>query len=146
MIEILYSLDYWQGIGDVEIIVPLIHKTVSLKSTYLIAKFNLIVFLLKKVIFNLRHKGCVLISVHPTTLWKKEHIQRAIISGLQRQRTSTMSLDIYKQAMTQKVDIYLLESNNILSSLFTTSRASRIQKVKQYTPHFIPELIHISAQ
>merc|ERR1712096_150971 len=45
-----------------------------------------------------------------------------------RLRTSTLSLDIYKQTMTQSVDIYLLENNNILYTLFTVLKASRIEQ------------------
>jgi len=129
MIANLYSLSYWPEIDDIEIIIPMIHKPLSIRSTLLIARFNAVVFLIKKIIFFTRHKGCVLISVHPKTIWRKENIQQAILSGLQRQRTSTRSLDIYKQAMTHKVDIYLLESNNILHSIFAETRAGRIQKV-----------------
>ena len=114
---------------DILIPAPLIKQTISIRGISLIATWNIIVLFVKRIIFQITASDCILVATYPTMNWVREEIKQRIASSMDRTRTVTMSLDIYKQSLTQKLDLFLLDTRDMLHLWFTHRIAHKIQQV-----------------
>ena len=121
LVQMLYEIGQFEGMKDFELLIPGMQSKISMRHMFLAAGFNGLVLLSKKLHFVAIHKDSVMVPEYPVIEWLSdftESIQESIWSRSQRQRTTTLSLDIYKQVSTQKVELFLDDTNNLLHWMY----------------------------
>ena len=133
--QLLYGIGVFGDVDDIRIHVPGIDHTVSVRNLMLVAFFNVIILFLRKLLFQIRCRECISVATYPKSVWTSTQNMEADPLQRQRARTLTMSLDIYKQSLTQNVELHLLENHNILNLVFSANVAGTLQKVKYQYIH-----------
>jgi len=120
----------FEGVEDVMIPIPWAwhHQTMSVRGQMVQSAFNIVILFISKAIFQMKYANCVVAATYPSITWMGEGIREKIRSSLERTRTVTMSLNIYKQSLMQKIELYLHEDNDMLHVLFAQPTADRIER------------------
>ena len=112
----LYDHKTYKYIDGVDLNIPSLDVNVSLRDMHLMCLFNNLVFWLKKLILMTKYPDCILVATYPRIIWMNSGMRQQTLSSIGQRRAfraTTMSLDIYKQSVSQKTDIFLFEDNSI---------------------------------
>ena len=111
----------WEGKGfqDLHIALPLIAQSMSVLHIRRVALMNNALLFFKRVVFQLKYRNCILIAMYPNLAWMNDGVREKLTMSLEKafDRELTLSLDIYKQAVQQQIDVYL-DHNRDVSHLF----------------------------
>ena len=105
---------------------------ISLKDMILVSRFNLTVFMWKKLIQITKHPKCIFVATYPEIVWMTKMeigMRRQTLSSVGLKRTASMSLDIYKQSVAQNAKVFFFEDNSIAHSFFRSNIASSIHQI-----------------
>ena len=135
---------------DIALYVPAIDITISAQDIILLCLFNTSVFWAKKLFLSMKYPDCILLATYPQLIWIDGDRQQTLSrSSFTRQRTATMSLDIYKQTVAQEAKIYLFEKNSVSFGILSPQTADKLHSVhfssRNWTGLWILVLIIICA-
>lgn len=115
---------------DIALHIPAMNIMISVQDTRLLCVFNNCVFWTKKLILLIKHPDCTLLPTYPQVVWINGERQQTLSgSSFARQRTSTMSLDIYKQTVANEAKIYLFEKNSVAFVMLQPEKAQKLHIV-----------------
>ena len=113
----------------VEMHIDSLDVTISFRDIILMCYFNQSVFWFKKLVQTTKYPNCILIATYPRMIWLDETMRQQTLSNIGRRRAATMSLDIYKQSISQRTDIFLFDDDGIAKKLFSLETATRIHQL-----------------
>ncbi len=105
---------------------PFMTKPLSVLKLMRVALLNNMVLFFKKLVFQIKHKNCILIGMHPQIVWLNDGIREKLTLSLTQsiERSVTMSFDIHKQSLQQQIDVFL-DNNRDISRLCLRHRVAR---------------------
>ena len=117
---------------DKKVLMPIVEQTFSVHGLMVVAAFNVMMLFLNRIFLQMKYRGHIHIATYPNMVWVQgdhEQLRESIRSGQERQlsRTLTFSLDIYKQSLTQKVEIFLHEEKDVNHLCLRPRIASRLR-------------------
>ena len=130
LVQMSYFIGEFEGVQDVKLAIPAIHSEISMRHMFLASGFNGLVLLCKKLHFEAFYKDHIMVVQYPVIEWLSDfskNIQESIWRSTQRQRTTTLSLDIFKQVNTQKVELFLDDTNDTLHWLWRERHAEYLE-------------------
>jgi len=120
------------GFQDLNFTLPLIAQSISVLQIRRVALLNNALLFFKLVVFQLKHRNCILIGMCPGLSWMNDGVREKLTMSIEKafDRALTLSLDIYKQAMQQQIDVYLDQNRDISHVFLRPAAACKIHQVK----------------
>ena len=128
----LYKHDGSEVFDGVELDIRSLDVNVPLRDMYTMVEFNNLVFWVKKLILITKCPNCILVATYPRIIWMNSGMRQQTLSSIGRRRAfraRTMSLDIYKQSVSQRTDIFLFNDNSIGYRFFTPQTAEKLHQI-----------------
>ena len=128
----LYNDDEYEMYDGVELDIQSLDVNVSLRDMLLMSQFNGLVFWIKKLILMTKYPNCILVATYPRVIWMNSGMRQQTLSSIGQRRAfraTTISLDIYKQSVSQRTDIFLFEDNSIAHRFFKPETAEKVRQI-----------------
>ena len=128
----LYNHESFEYLDGVELNIQSLDVNVSLRDMYLMCEFNQFVFWLKKLNLMTKYPNCILVATYPRIIWMNSGMRQLTLSSIGQRRafrTTTISLDVYKQSVSQRTDIFLFDDNSIAHQFLKPETAEKLHQI-----------------